>query len=167
MRSKTLEIDGVCVTVFENGTIIANNAIRIPHKNSDGYLCVRVRPSGKIYKVHRLVAMTFISNPDNKPQVNHIDGNKMNNCVNNLEWCSNRENVQHAWATGLCRARYGKNSRHKTPVNQYDINGNFIASYSTMREAAKATGTSENGISDVINKRQITSGGFIWEKQNI
>ena len=59
-----------------------------PHHS--GYIYLRVNI--KKYALHRLVALTFIENPKNKEQVNHIDGNKINNCVNNLEWCTNKEN---------------------------------------------------------------------------
>lgn len=74
-----------------------------PGKDKKGYLKVNLYKSSKhsSKRVHRLVATAFIPNLDNKTQVNHIDGNKQNNTVSNLEWCTNSENMQHAWRTGL------------------------------------------------------------------
>lgn len=73
--------------------------------DSKGYLRVSLSKNGvtKTHKIHRLVAQAFIPNPDNLPQVNHIDGNKTNNRVDNLEWCSQSENMRHACKTGLKR----------------------------------------------------------------
>lgn len=75
----------------------------VPAKNNGGYLHVDLRNCGKrkIARVNRLVADAFIDNKYNKPQVNHIDGDKTNNHVNNLEWCTSSENVKHAVKTGL------------------------------------------------------------------
>lgn len=72
-------------------------------RNKFGYMNVSLYKDkhNKQYKVHRLVAMSFIPNPDNKPQVNHIDGNKENNNVNNLEWCTCKENIKHSCDNGL------------------------------------------------------------------
>ena len=72
-------------------------------KDKDGYLRVNLYKNGKRYAklVHRLVAQTFIPNPENKPQVNHIDGDKTNNTVDNLEWVTVKENQQHAYNAGL------------------------------------------------------------------
>lgn len=59
-------------------------------------------------KIHRLIAEAFIPNPDNKPHINHIDGNKLNNAISNLEWCTHKENMQHAWNTGLSKPLRGE-----------------------------------------------------------
>ena len=75
-----------------------------PYRDKKGYLVYRLKcDNGKIkrYFAHRLVAIHFISNPENKPEVNHIDGNKENNCVNNLEWVTTRENINHAVENSL------------------------------------------------------------------
>ena len=72
-----------------------------PQPNGTGYL--RVHIAGKMYFVHRLVASKYIPNPDNLPQVNHKDGNKHNNCVDNLEWVSNKDNSLHALHNGWMR----------------------------------------------------------------
>lgn len=65
------------------------------------YISFGKRNFGKTIKIHRAVAQNFISNPYNLPQVNHKDGNKLNNFVDNLEWCTNQENVIHAYKNGL------------------------------------------------------------------
>lgn len=80
-------------------------------KNKDGYLCVHLHKNGKGYakKVHRLVTAAFIPNPEGKTEVNHIDGNKTNNRVENLEWATHSENMHHAWETGLCEPLTGEN----------------------------------------------------------
>lgn len=72
-------------------------------KSSNGYLLATLykEKHKKVYKIHRLVAKAFISNPENKPQVNHIDGCKQNNNVLNLEWVTCKENIEHSFRTGL------------------------------------------------------------------
>lgn len=91
---KTLSLSDYTIT--ENGEIINNrNGKKLkPQPNGKGYL--RVSIGGKLQFIHRLVAEKYIPNPENKPQVNHKDGNKLNNSVDNLEWVSNMENRQHA-----------------------------------------------------------------------
>ena len=80
-------------------------------KSKKGYLQVSLSKNGKRFHtgVHRIMAISFIDNPENKPQVNHIDGNKENNLLSNLEWVTNSENQIHAINGGLCSHNRGEN----------------------------------------------------------
>lgn len=88
-------IDGYYAT--DDGKIFKEIKGRI---TNGGYLSAHLF-NGKDYKIHRLIAQTFIPNPSNLPQVNHLDGDKLNNDVNNLEWTSPSGNVRHAYDNGL------------------------------------------------------------------
>lgn len=83
--------------------------IQINNKRN-GYCEISLHKEGfeKRYKIHRLVAIAFIPNPNNKKEVNHIDGNKSNNCVENLEWVTSIENIKHAWDNGLSNSNHRK-----------------------------------------------------------
>lgn len=81
--------------------------IMIPHKHRTGYMCIRLVLNGirKSYSVHRLLAQAFIENIQNKKQVNHINGIKDDNRLENLEWCDNSENQKHAYKTGISKTK--------------------------------------------------------------
>lgn len=119
-----------------------------PQINGTGYY--RVGIGGKLYFVHRLVAKMYIPNPKNKPQVNHKDGNKLNNNVDNLEWVTNRENTLHAIKTGL-QPIEEKSKVSKLKRSQVK----FIKSHDEMtrKELADLFNISENTISDIRNGR--------------
>lgn len=100
------------------GNVIRVNDRYLLNKNIDttGYFRVELTYElngilQKYARLHRLIALTFIPNPENKTQVNHIDGNKLNNDIKNLEWCTPKENIRHAIDTGLAKQKYKKEKR--------------------------------------------------------
>lgn len=90
------------------------------HKDTKGYLQVELRKDNKrnISCIHRLVAKEFLEKPKGKDQINHIDGNKLNNNVDNLEWCTCKENIKHAWDNHLNKATYGENHPNSKLTNE-------------------------------------------------
>lgn len=119
-----------------------------PQPNGMGYL--RVSIGGKLMFVHRLVAEKYIPNPDNKPQVNHIDGNPKNNRVDNLEWVTQKENMAHAVKNGL-QPTCEKHPMAK--LNREKVN--FIREHKEMskKELAEMFGVSPSTIKDIWNNR--------------
>ena len=120
-----------------------------------GYYTVdlrEIRDKCKRRLVHRLVAEAFIPNPDNKPFVNHIDGNKQNNCVENLEWVTSQENIVHAWRTGLHtiteETRRKLSQINSIPVICLDTH----TRYANIQQAADACGVSEDAIRSSMRK---------------
>ncbi len=100
------------------------------------YVMLRDKSGKKRYKtIHQLVAQAFVPNPENKPQVNHIDGNKQNNIYNNLEWVTARENTLHACDIGL-----RKNDFKEKSVAQIDKNGVVLQVFNSLKEAARHLG---------------------------
>lgn len=149
MAPRMLTIDDYEIT--RDGQVVnkTNGRVLKPQPNGKGYL--RVSISKKLQFVHRLVAEKYIPNPDNLPQVNHKDGNKLNNNVENLEWVSNSENRKHAVDTGLHpsgeRCSYAK-------LTEKDVK--YIREHhkeKMIKEWAEEYGVSRSTISDVIHYR--------------
>ena len=108
-----------------------------PYKNKKGYLMVDLDNNCKGQIIHRLVAEAFIPNPDNKPQVNHIDGNKENNALTNLREVSQSENMKNA---------YANDHKGQCPIQQVDGDGNIVATYKTIQEAADIVGVTHAAV---------------------
>lgn len=148
--------------IFRDGTIYSKpkGDFLVPTKRN-GYLHVRMlkgkekkkRPS---LQVHRLVALAFIPNPDCLPKVNHKDGVKTNNCVENLEWITSRGNSKHAHDTGLIKKR-------KKVVLQCDEKGNVLERFESIREAEEKMKCYHDSVGRVCRGKAKTLGGYYWK----
>lgn len=120
------------------------------------HVTIYIDTKGKRVAVHRLVANAFIPNPDNKPYVNHKDGMRSNNMVENLEWVTPSENTQHAVDTGLFLP-----TREKK-VTQFSLEGEKIADYPSTMEAGRSTDSSPEKIVLCCQLKRKTHNGFQW-----
>ena len=154
--------DGYAVT--SDGKVYSKKTNKFikPSIGSKGYfqVCLTVDGKKRTVKVHRIVAETFIPNPAGKPQVNHIDGNKRNNCVENLEWCTNSENQIHSYRV-IGNENHGGGGG-KTPVICVETN----KIYCSASAAARDTGVLVQNIIRACKKRCKTAGGFHWNYVN-
>ena len=131
-----------------------------PWEDKDGYLKIGLRKNRKtdFILVHRLVAQTFLPNPDNLPQVNHKDENKANNRVENLEWCDGKYNHNY----GTINQRISKantNGKLSKPVLQLSLTGELIREYPSANECGR-NGFERSGVIRCCNGKQKTHRGF-------
>ena len=167
MNKKMSEIKGFenCgnYTIFDDGRIYSERkkSFLQPLYDTKGYQYIDIRYRKallKCPKIHQLVMLAF-SNQDPKEQINHIDGNKTNNHISNLEWVTNRENREHAIENGLKdEIGYG--------IAQYDLDGNLLNIFETANEACKYLNKPENpgNIGRAIKGNRKTCYGFIWKQ---
>lgn len=147
-----------------------------PQKDKNNYLKVSLSKEEKIkqYFVHRLVAQAFIPNPDNLPQVNHKDENPNNNCVDNLEWCTQKYNINYGTRLERCsKAHKGRkhtqehNERmgkaHRKPILQLSKSENIIlGKYNSVTQASKELNINRGNISSCCKEKYKSCGGYRW-----
>lgn len=129
--------------------------LKKPRINHDGYIQIKINKQWK--SLHRLLALTYLENSDLTLQVNHKDGNKLNNSLDNLEWVTQRENLHHAMRTGL-------HDNPEVAVYQIDpVTGNRVA-FISLIEAQKQTGVWQANITKVLLGQRPKAGGYFWER---
>ena len=128
-----------------------------------GYKRIKLSNAGveKHLTIHRLVAKAFVDNPNNYKIVNHKDLNKLNNIADNLEWCTQKDNVQHALKS-LPPKSWNQNRDKAKRVGQYDLSGKLLNIYDSAREAERQTNCSQSHISSCCNGDRKTHKGFKW-----
>lgn len=133
----------------------------------NGYIKCKLHKDGKryYYNVHRLVALNFIQNIDNKKEVNHKDGNKKNNSVENLEWVTSSENQKHAFKNGLQKRVYGSAHKQSKKIKQLDLDGNIIKIWDSINTLKRELGYNNVGIINCCKKRKKynTAYKYKWE----
>ena len=171
-------------SINKNGQVKSNNIVAIdgrkikerilkPFIQNNGYYVVDLRINNKTkkYLVHRLMAMTFLTDYDKILDVNHKDGNKLNNSIYNLEMTTRSENIKHAHQIGLrtfsLKERKDIGNRFKNilskPIVQLSLDGDFINFYESASEASRLLDYDVSAICRCANKKQKTSYGFKWE----
>ena len=147
----------------------AHERILIPRVGRDGYKYVGLSKNGicKSKKIHRMVAETFLPNINDLPQINHIDGNKLNNKLENLEWCNASYNQKHAYRLGLSKhwmkGRKGKNCPFSKKVDQYTKNNILIKTWDSMSDIKRTLNLAVSNISLACQGKKKTYCGFIWK----
>ena len=137
--------------------------------NRDGYCCINLyAKNGKMKKeyVHRLVALAFIDNSNNFPVVNHLNGIKTDNRVENLEWTTKRENTKHAYDNNLGNYQEKLAKLHQAQKKTYSVycNGNLVGQYKGLQAAAAVVGCCEATITKCIRENRKTRTGYYFSK---
>lgn len=137
-------------------------------RDKKGYLVTDLYRDGKrkTVRVHRLVAEEYLPNPDNKPEVNHIDGNKHNNFYSNLEWVSKKENCRHAWENSLARPSYGMLGKKNPNAGRKGRPFRIVETgeiFQTLQDCESAIGGNGRHINDCLRGRQSTHRGYHFE----
>lgn len=134
-----------------------------------GYYQVQLSQKGnvKVKLLHRLVAIAFLDNPNNLPCVNHKDGDKSNNTVTNLEWCTYSDNEKHSYSVLKKKSKgrlglFGSRCYNHKNILQISDTGLVINEFESRGEASRLTGISSGNIWLAMNGRRIHAGGFRW-----
>lgn len=158
-KGRVKRLEGKCLAKAGKYRTVTESILTcFPNKTRYNYLYVNLNNNGvKQFRVHKLVALHFIPNPNNLPEVNHIDGNKNNNNVENLEWCTNLENIRHSYKIGTHKIRTRENAPNtKLTLEQVVQIKERLAKKESGRSIAKHFNISEGMISLIKNNKYWT-----------
>lgn len=144
-----------------------NNYLLKPSKARGGYKKVALYKNGKPknFLIHRLVAQAFIPNPNNCPQVNHIDENKVNNKVSNLEWCTAKYNDNYGSRNKRMKENTKNNIHKSKAVIQFDLNGKFIKRWASTRECGRH-GFNQSAVAACCRHEYSQHHNFKWQYES-
>ena len=147
---------------FRGGLRKLKEKIRKAAKDTDGYLVLDLyrNGKGKFHKVHRLVAISFLETQDGKNEVNHINGQKEDNNINNLEWCNSSENQLHAFRNGLKKPQI---NNEKAVIMYSKEDRKFIMEFKSIAKASKHLNCKTGDIVSVLKGRQKSVRNHIFE----
>lgn len=131
-----------------------------PYNTKSGYLHIDLfnENGRKTFTVHRLVASTFLDNPNNHPIINHINENKTDNRVENLEWCDSKYNINYG-TTQIRRVE-----KKKIRILQYTKEGKYVNEWDSIKTASQSLNISKSLISECCSGKYKTAGGYVWKK---
>lgn len=153
-----------------SGSYVVPEKLRSIQTNPQGYSSLVLWKNNKhhVVTVHRLVAMAFIPNPNNYPHINHLDSDRANPKADNLEWCTRSHNMRWAYDTNNMRSKLnpprGEEHHRSVRVAMISKSGEQIKTFACISDAAREIGVVVGSISNCINGKSKSSGGYIWKR---
>ena len=154
------------VSNLGNVKSLKRDKVMSPIVRRHGYFGVQLydgKGKQKTYSIHRLVAQTFIDNPNNYAEVNHKDENKTNNCVDNLEWCTHKQNARYGTRGKRIGEKHTNNTWHSKRVAQHTLEGELIQEFPSLAQVKRELGFAQSAICNCARGKIYMAYGYTWK----